>query len=210
MLFIDDDSPDGTADVVRSMSEGEPRIRLLARSRKEGLGRAYRAAYRQVMAEDRWDRVFMMDADLSHHPEHLPQLDRALSGHGMVIGSRYLQGVSVLNWSILRLNLSWAANIYIRTLTGMPFSDCTSGFRAFLPPVLPLLLSAGIRSGGYAFLVETLHSVWRSGVSVGEVPIVFEERSSGSSKVDAAVFLESLLTPPRLMLRGRGKRQREE
>ncbi len=202
-LFIDDGSPDGTADLVRSMSEAEPRVRLLARGRKEGLGEAYRAAYRQVIEEGDWDRVFMMDADLSHRPEHLPAMDRMLDGRQMAVGSRYVRGVSVLHWSILRLNLSWAANIYIRVLTGMPFTDCTSGFRAFRPPVLPLLLSAGIRASGYAFLVETLYAAWRDGVSIGEVPIVFEERSSGSSKVDLSVFAESLLTPPRLMLRGR-------
>jgi len=212
VLFIDDGSPDGTADVVRSMSAGQPRIRLLVRGRKEGLGEAYRAAYRRVLEEDRWDRIFMMDADLSHRPEHLPEMDRMLEDRSMVIGSRYVRGVSVLHWSILRLNLSWAANLYIRGLTGMPFTDCTSGFRAFRPDVIPLLLAAGIRASGYAFLVETLHAAWREGVSMGEVPIVFEERSSGASKVDLKVFVESLLTPPRLMLRGRRPRedQREE
>ena len=198
--------------MVRSMSAGQPRIRLLARHRKEGLGEAYRAAYRQVLEEDCWDRIFMMDADLSHRPEHLPEMDRMLDDSSMVIGSRYVRGVSVLHWSILRLNLSWTANIYIRTLTGMPFTDCTSGFRAFRREVIPLLLDAGIRAGGYAFLVETLHAVWREGISIEEVPIVFEERSSGASKVDLPVFLESLLTPPRLMLRGRAPQvaQREE
>jgi dolichol-phosphate mannosyltransferase len=203
VLFIDDASPDGTADEVRALSQEDPGVRLLERPAKEGLGHAYRAAYRRVLEEGGCDRVFMMDADLSHRPVHLPALDTMLESRQMAIGSRYLRGVSVLNWSILRLNLSWAANLYIRALTGMPFTDCTSGFRAFRPEVLPVLLSAGIRAAGYAFLVETLHSVWLAGLPVGEVPIVFEERCAGSSKVDGGVFMESLLTPPRLLLRGR-------
>jgi len=212
VLFIDDASPDGTADEVRAMAERDSAVRLLIRSGKEGLGHAYRAAYRKVMEEACWDRVFMMDADLSHRPVHLPDLDGMLDSRQMAIGSRYTRGVSVLNWSILRLNLSWAANRYIRTLTGMPYTDCTSGFRAFRPEVLPVLLAAGIRAAGYAFLVETLHSVWLAGLSVGEVPIVFEERSAGSSKVDGAVFAESLITPVRLLFRGRrpSRGQREE
>lgn len=181
-----------------SIARKDPAVRLLARRSKEGLGQAYRAAYAQVLEEGCWDRIFMMDADLSHRPLHLPALDEMLDRRQVAIGSRYITGVSVLNWSIVRLNMSWMANRYIRLLTGMPFSDCTSGFRAFRAEAVPALVSSRIRAGGYAFLVETLFSVWKGGFTVGEVPIVFEERSSGSSKVDAGVFLESLLTPMRL------------
>jgi dolichol-phosphate mannosyltransferase len=201
MLFIDDGSPDGTADAVRELAALDPGVHLLARGAKEGLGNAYRAAYRQLIEEGRWERVFMMDADLSHQPRHLAALDAALNDSDMVIGSRYLRGVSVLNWSIVRLNLSYAANRYIRTMTGMPFTDCTSGFRAFRAEIAPILLESSIRAGGYAFLVETLNGVWVRDLRITEVPIVFVERERGSSKVSPQVFMESLMTPVRLLLR---------
>jgi dolichol-phosphate mannosyltransferase len=201
MLFIDDGSPDGTADAVRELAATDPGVHLLERDRKEGLGNAYRAAYRRLIEEGRWDRVFMMDADLSHQPRHLAALDAALDGSDMVIGSRYLRGVSVLNWSIVRLNLSFAANRYIRTMTGMPFTDCTSGFRAFRAAIVPVLLQSSLRAGGYAFLVETLHGAWVRDLRITEVPIVFVERERGSSKVSPGVFMESLMTPARLLLR---------
>jgi len=118
-----------------------------------------------------------------------------------VIGSRYLRGVSVLNWSIIRLNLSYVANWYIRAITRMPFTDCTSGFRGMRIEAVPALLSSGIKSTGYAFLVETLFGVWKRGMNVSEVPIVFVERAMGASKVSAGVFFESLATPVRLLFR---------
>jgi len=198
LLFIDDSSPDGTADAVREITSRDPGTILLERPAKEGLGRAYTDGFRSVAANPGWSRVFMMDADLSHQPCHIPDMDRALDGCGFVIGSRYIEGVSVLNWSLARLNLSWGANSYIRFLTGMPYSDCTSGFRAFRSGLLPLLASGGIRASGYAWLVETLYRVWMSGASVEEVPIVFVERTRGSSKVSARVFLESMAVPVRL------------
>lgn len=201
LMFIDDDSPDGTAGVVADIAERDPGVRLLRRERKEGLGRAYQDAFRLIHRSGEFQRVFMMDADLSHQPVHLARMDRALDSYAFAVGSRYIRGVSVLNWSILRLNLSYMANKYIRVVTGMPFSDCTSGFRGFHSTLLPVLLSSRIKSSGYAFLVETLFDVWKSGTSVGEVPIVFVERRSGSSKVSGSVLLESLLTPLRLRFR---------
>lgn len=177
---------------------GDPRVRILSRPGRQGLGRAYSEAFSLVASEGAWDRIFMMDADLSHQPRHLADLDRALDDGDLALGSRYLRGVSVLNWSILRLNLSYAANAYVRLATGMPFSDCTSGFRGFRSRLLPLFLSSGIRASGYAFLVEMLYRVWRSGGMVSEVPIVFVERRSGASKISAGVLLESALTPLRL------------
>ncbi len=175
-------------------------MRLLRREGPRGLGNAYREAYSKVL-EEGWDRVFMMDADLSHPPTHLTGLDRALDGSDMAVGSRYLRGVSVLNWSIVRLNMSYAANRYIRTVTGMPFSDCTSGFRGFRSGLLSLL-TGGTVTSGYAFLVESLYRVWRSGARVEEVPIVFVERERGSSKLTLPVLLESVVTPLRLALGG--------
>jgi dolichol-phosphate mannosyltransferase len=201
LMFIDDGSPDGTALKVEELARKDRKVLLLQRGRKEGLGNAYRDAFRRVRAEGGWDRVFMMDADLSHQPAHLSAIDRALEDHAFVLGSRYIHGVSVLNWSILRLNLSYCANKYIRLLTGMPFSDCTSGFRGFHSSLVPVLLSSSINTSGYAFLVETLFDAWKTGTDIGEVPIVFVERRRGSSKVSPGVFMESLLTPMRLRLR---------
>ncbi|NOQ22615.1 MAG: glycosyltransferase [Candidatus Aegiribacteria sp.] len=201
LMFIDDSSPDGTARRIQNLMEKDPGVQLLNKKVKEGLGQAYREAFQRVYESDRWDRIFMMDADLSHQPMHLKEIDSALDDHAFVVGSRYLKGVSVLNWSIIRLNLSYSANLYIRLLTGMPFSDCTSGFRGFHSGLLPLLLSSDIKSSGYAFLVETLYDVWKNGTDIGEVPIVFVERESGDSKVSMQVFIESLVTPLRLRIK---------
>ncbi len=200
-MFIDDNSPDGTAQRIQNLVEKDPGVQLLSRKTKEGLGHAYREAFQRVHESNRWDRIFMMDADLSHQPIHLTEIDTALDDHAFVVGSRYLRGVSVLNWSIIRLNLSYSANWYIRVLTGMPFSDCTSGFRGFHSELIPLLLSSNIKSSGYAFLVETLYDVWKNGTDICEVPIVFVERTSGDSKVSLQVFIESLVTPVRLRIK---------
>jgi len=202
MLFVDDSSPDGTADEVRGLAASDPGVGLMERSGERGLGRAYEAAFRQVIENGAWRRVFMMDADLSHQPVHLRSLDAALDDHDMVLGSRYIRGVSVLNWSILRLNLSYSANSYIRAVTGMPFSDCTSGFRGIRADRLGSILSGRRHAGGYAFLVEMLHRAWRTGLSIREVPIVFVEREHGESKISARVMLESFMTPLRLRLSG--------
>lgn len=200
LMFIDDSSPDGTVEEIQKLIKKDPEVHLLEREAKEGLGQAYKEAYKEVFESGRWDRIFMMDADLSHQPLHLEMIDNALDGHAFVVGSRYLKGVSVLNWSIVRLNLSYAANRYIKLLTGMPFSDSTSGFRGFRSEVLPILLSSEIKSSGYAFLVETLYDVWKKGTDIGEVPIVFVERKRGDSKVSMRIFFESLFTPLRLRI----------
>ena len=204
ILFIDDSSPDNTAEEIEQAARELPGIHLLRRPAKQGLGAAYLAGFRWLMDnrsdEGPWERVFMMDADLSHSPSSLPEIDACLDGHDFVVGSRYVRGVSVLNWSILRLNLSYLANAYIRLLTGMPFNDCTSGFRGMRIELVSELLFLRMRSSGYAFLVEMLFTLWSSGHSIGEVPIVFEERREGHSKVSYPVFVESLLLPPRLGL----------
>lgn len=201
LMFIDDNSPDGTAQQIQNLMDKDSGVHLLSRKFKEGLGQAYREAFLKVHESKRWDRIFMMDADLSHQPAYLKEIDSALDDHAFVVGSRYLKGVSVLNWSIIRLNLSYSANLYIRLLTGMSFTDCTSGFRGFHSDMIPLLLSSDIKSSGYAFLVETLYDVWKSGTDIAEVPIVFVERKSGDSKVSLEVFIESLITPLRLRVR---------
>lgn len=200
MLFVDDSSPDGTAGTVRSLAATDPGILLMERTGERGLGRAYEEAFRKVLEDGRWKRVFMMDGDLSHQPVHLSRMDEGLDSSDMVLGSRYLRGVSVLNWSISRLNMSYSANKYIRFVTRMPFTDCTSGFRGIRVDRLGKLFSGRRYAGGYAFLVEMLYRAWRAGYSIGEVPIVFVERRHGSSKISRRVLLESFLTPLRLRL----------
>ena len=200
-MFIDDNSPDGTADLIQQLVESDGGVALLRRGEKKGLGQAYRAAFRHVQEIGKWKRVFMMDADLSHQPSHIRRIDKALDQYHFVIGSRYLKGVSVLNWSILRLNMSYTANKYIRFITRLPYTDCTSGFRGFHADVIPVLLSSGIKASGYAFLVETLFGVWKEGIEIGEVPIVFVERKMGASKVSSGIFIESFFTPIRLLLK---------
>jgi dolichol-phosphate mannosyltransferase len=200
ILFVDDGSPDGTAGAVRLCAASDPGIMLLERNGERGLGRAYEEAFRRVLEDGRWKRIFMMDADLSHQPAHLASIDKGLDSSEMVLGSRYLRGVSVLNWSIARLNMSYSANKYIRFVTGMPFTDCTSGFRGIRAERLGDLFSGRSYAGGYAFLVEMLYRAWRAGVSIGEVPIVFVERRRGSSKISRKVLLESFFTPLRLRL----------
>ena len=194
ILLIDDGSRDASWSRIQALTEADPSIGGIRFQTNAGKTAALAAGFAAV----RGDIVFMMDADLSHQPRHLADLDRALDESDFAVGSRYVRGVSVLNWSILRLNLSIAANSYVRLVTGMPFSDCTSGFRGFRSGLLPLFVSSGIRASGYAFLVEMLYRVWRSGRSVSEVPIVFVERRSGASKISAGVLLESVLTPLRL------------
>lgn len=200
VLFVDDRSPDGTADRVRDVMRDDPGVKLLERSGERGFGRSYEEAFRRLDEFGRYERVFMMDADLSHQPSHLSGLDEALDSNDMVLGSRYTRGVSVLNWSIVRLNLSYSANSYIRAVTGMPFSDCTSGFRGIRAERLEGLLSGRRYAGGYAFLVEMLFRAWRGGLSIVEIPIVFVERRCGESKISSRVMAESLITPIRLRL----------
>jgi len=207
LVFIDDSSPDGTADVAREIASRDPGVSLLLRPGKEGLGKAYSEGFRRVASAGSWKRVFMMDADLSHDPDRLPEMDAALDSCDLCIGSRYIRGVSVTNWSIARLNLSFAANRYIRLATGMPFSDCTSGYRGFRSDLMPLVLSSRIRASGYAFLVEMLYRIWSAGRKVSEIPIVFSERKHGASKISARVIGESFLTPLKLGLSGRRPRR---
>jgi dolichol-phosphate mannosyltransferase len=148
--------------------------------------------------------IFQMDADLSHNPEYLPALAAAAAKYDVVIGSRYLQGVSVVNWPLHRIFLSAFANRYIKAVTGLSPSDCTSGYRCWRHDALAKIPLDHVASAGYAFLVEMLFRAAQNGSRIGEVPIIFVERRQGQSKVSKAVLLESLITPWRLRLRPRG------
>lgn len=201
VLVIDDGSPDGTgavADALAAASGG--RLTVMHRTGKRGLGRSYLDGMRAALATDA-AVVFQMDADLSHDPKYLPDLIAASSHADIVIGSRYLQGVSVVNWPLRRLILSTFANWYVRTVTGMKVRDCTAGFRCWRRAAIARMPLDRITSDGYSFQVETLFLALEAGCTVREVPIIFVERRVGASKISGSVIRESFWTPWRLVLR---------
>jgi dolichol-phosphate mannosyltransferase len=204
LLVVDDQSPDGTGAIADALAEQtNGRVRVLHRTGARGLGLAYVDGLTHAIASGA-DAIIQMDADLSHDPKYLPDLVGALDQHDLVIGSRYLHGVSVVNWPLHRIALSAFANRYIRTVTGLSTHDCTSGFRAWRRDALARQPLHAVRAGGYAFLTEMLYGAAKTGCRIGEVPIVFVERQEGYSKVSSRVLGESLVTPWRLVLsRGR-------
>jgi dolichol-phosphate mannosyltransferase len=203
MLIVDDASPDGTGAVADALAvEHEGRIFVMHRTGPRGLGRSYIDGLQHAVAMPDVDVVFQMDADLSHNPEYLPALAAATRDFDLVIGSRYLYGISVVNWPLHRIVLSTFANRYIRAITRLAATDCTSGFRCWRRDALERIPIARMVSDGYAFLVEMLFEAARRGYRIGEVPIIFVERRQGQSKVSSTVLLESLLMPWRLVLRG--------
>jgi dolichol-phosphate mannosyltransferase len=204
VLVVDDGSPDGTGQVADELAKQYPgRVSVLHRTGARGLGRSYVDGLKIAAAREDVDLVCQMDADLSHDPKYLPDMvAMALDGgRDLVIGSRYLQGVSVVNWPLHRLILSTFANRYIRAVTRMPVADCTSGFRCWRRQALDKVPLERIVSDGYAFLVEMLYEAHRSGCSIGEVPIIFVERRVGQSKMSSGVIFESAYMPWRVVMR---------
>jgi dolichol-phosphate mannosyltransferase len=203
MLIVDDGSPDGTGQVAEELATRFPgRIEVMHRTGQRGLGRSYVDGLRRALETDA-ELICQMDADLSHGPEYLPALAAGTAQFDVVIGSRYLHGVSVVNWPLHRIFLSTFANRYIKFVTKLSPKDCTSGFRCWRREALARLPLASVVSDGYAFLIEMLFEASRRGARIGEVPIIFVERREGQSKVSKAVLLESLITPWRLTLRRR-------
>jgi dolichol-phosphate mannosyltransferase len=202
LMVVDDGSPDGTGAVADGLAGKYPgRVEVMHRTGPRGLGRSYIDGLRKAIADSTVDLVCQMDADLSHNPEYLPALAAATADHDVVIGSRYLNGVSVVNWPLHRIFLSAFANRYIRAVTSLTPNDCTSGFRCWRREALARLPLDRMVSDGYAFLVEMLFEARRAGCRIGEVPIIFVERRQGQSKVSKAVLIESLITPWRLLFR---------
>jgi apolipoprotein N-acyltransferase len=191
VLVVDDGSPDGTAELVRAMATREPRIRLRQRPAKAGLASAYLDGFRTALAEG-YDLVVEMDADLSHQPEELPALLRSANEHDLTIGSRYVAGGSVSNWSASRVALSKAGNRYARFMLGLPVRDATSGYRVYRAELLRALTRAPIRSDGYGFQIELVDRAWHLGYDVGETPITFREREHGHSKISRRIVAEAL------------------
>jgi dolichol-phosphate mannosyltransferase len=202
MLVVDDGSPDGTGDIADALSAEHPgRIEVMHRTGRRGLGRSYIDGLRKAISMEDVDLVCQMDADLSHNPEYLPSLTAAAASADVVIGSRYMNGVSVVNWPLHRIFLSTFANRYIRAVTRLSASDCTSGFRCWRREALSRLPLDSMVSDGYAFLVEMLFDAMRQGCRFAEVPIIFVERRQGQSKLSSGVIWESILMPWRLKLR---------
>jgi len=203
MLVVDDGSPDGTGQVADGLATEYPgRVEVMHRTGKRGLGRSYVDGLRHALATTDAEFICQMDADLSHNPEYLPAMTAAAANADLVIGSRYLNGVSVVNWPLHRIFLSAFGNRYIRIVTGLSAADCTSGYRCWRREALARLPLDTMVSDGYAFLVEMLFVAARNGARITEVPIIFVERRQGQSKLSSNVLLESLVMPWRLTLRG--------
>ena len=204
ILVVDDNSPDGTGDIVADAQASQPRLHLLRRAGKQGLGTAYLAGFRYGL-EREFDYIFTMDGDRSHNPKYLPAMLEKLEDHDMVIGSRYVPGGGIENWPIHRRILSAFANSYTRFLLRITVHDCTSGYRGYRREVLETVDPFAVRSSGYSFLYEMAWRVSKSGYSIGEIPILFEQRIAGDSKIDSSEIyfaawrvLMTALRPPKL------------
>ncbi len=202
VLVVDDASPDGTGQIADRLVRGNPRVHVLHRDGKLGLGTAYIAGFRWAL-ERGYDFVFEMDADFSHDPTHLPAFLAAAATADLVLGSRYLGGrVTVVNWPIGRLMLSYWANVYARWVTGLRIWDLTGGFKCFRSRVLQAIDLSQVRSNGYAFQIEMSVRAWRKRFKLAEVPIVFVDRTVGQSKMNRKIVREAIWMVPRLRLLG--------
>ena len=190
VLVIDDNSPDGTALRVKFMQSSEPRIHILERPGKMGLGSAYVTGFKYALERD-YDYIIEMDADFSHNPEDIPLLLNAAKKYDLVIGSRYCEGVNIIHWPIKRLLISYFASKYVRTITRMPVKDPTSGFKCFQRKVLENIDLDKILSDGYAFQIEMNFRAWVKGFHIKEIPIVFTERKNGVSKMSRRIVWEA-------------------
>ena len=190
VLIVEDNSPDGTAAIVKKMMETNPRIHILERERKLGLGTAYVAGFKYAI-QNKFDYIFEMDADFSHNPKEIPIMLSKMDECDLLIGSRYIKGVNVVNWPMKRLILSYSANIYTRLITGMPIHDATAGFKCYKRKVLESLDLDSIRSNGYAFQIETNFLAWKKGFTLMEMPIVFVDRRVGVSKMNKKIVYEA-------------------
>jgi dolichol-phosphate mannosyltransferase len=190
VLIIDDNSPDGTGAIADELGAGDARVHVMHRAGKMGLGSAYVAGFRYALERD-YEAVFEMDADFSHNPDSLGEFLRELEEADLVVGSRYLHGVTVVNWPISRLILSYSANVYSRVITGSPIKDLTGGFKCFRRRVLESIDLSRVKSDGYAFQIEMNYKAWRKGFRIKEIPILFVDRSVGESKMSRRIVWEA-------------------
>ena len=191
VLVVDDNSPDGTGAVADALAEADTRVHVLHRAAKEGLGRAYRAGFREALDLGA-DWVVQMDADFSHPPDSLPELLAPLEDHDVAMGSRYLNGITVVNWPIERILLSYFGNLYVRKVTGLPITDTTGGFRGMRREILERIGFEKIRADGYASQVELNFRLVHHGARIQEIPFFFLDRTRGASKLTLRIGLEAL------------------
>ena len=201
ILIIDDNSPDGTASIVESLMQKEPRIHILKRPGKLGLGTAYVDGFTFGLTLPQIGYLMEMDADFSHDPKYLADFRKAIQDNDLVIGSRYSNGISIVNWPMSRLLLSYFASIYVRVITGMPVKDPTGGFKCFRREVLEWLDLKRIKSNGYGFQIEMNFYVWRGGFRIKEIPILFIDRQAGISKMSKNIIFEAVVGVWKLFFR---------
>jgi dolichol-phosphate mannosyltransferase len=191
MLIVDDNSPDGTAALVKRMMETNKRIHIIERQGKMGLGTAYVAGFKYAI-EQKYDFIFEMDADFSHNPKDIPAFLKKIEEADLVIGSRYCKGISVVYWPMKRLLLSYFANVYTRIITGLPLKDATGGYKCYRREALESVNLEKIKSNGYSFQIEMSFKIWRRGFRVAEIPIIFVDRDAGVSKMSRKIVYEAV------------------
>ena len=199
LLVVDGNSTDGTGKLADEITAKNPRVHVLHQREKNGLGRAYCEAFKWALERD-YEFIFEMDGDLSHNPDDIPVFLKAAESADLVLGSRYTNGIRVINWPLRRLMLSVGAGKYVRVITGMPFSDPTGGYKCFRRKALQAIDLDAIRSNGYSFQIEMTHKLWRQGMRIVEVPIIFLDRFQGSSKMSSEIVREAFWMVWRLWL----------
>ena len=200
ILVVDDNSPDGTGNYIEDLSKSESRVKLIRRVGKLGLGSAYIEGFKYAL-KNSYDYIFEMDADYSHSPKEIKNFLKAIKNYDLVLGSRYVSGVNVVNWPIKRLLLSYFANKYTRIITGLPIHDATGGFKCFRRAVLEKIDLNKIKSNGYTFQIEMTFKAWKKGFSIGEIPIIFIDRTAGQSKMSRKIVREAIFMVWKLRIR---------
>jgi dolichol-phosphate mannosyltransferase len=198
LLVVDDNSPDGTGKLADEIAVNNSRVHVLHRPQKAGLGRAYCAGFEWALAQG-YEFIFEMDGDFSHNPDEIPNFLRAIETADLVVGTRYKKGIRVINWPLKRLMLSMGAAKYVQVVTGMPVTDPTGGFKCFRRQALESIDLKRIESNGYSFQIEMTHKIWRHGMRIGEVPIVFTDRFQGTSKMAPGIIYEAIFMVWRLL-----------
>ena len=199
LLIVDDNSPDGTGEKVKKLQTEYKNLFLETRPKKSGLGTAYIFGFKWAL-EKKYDNIIQMDADLSHNPKDLPRMVNNLQKYDLVIGSRYINGISVVNWPLRRLMLSYGANAYSRVITGMPIMDGTGGFKAWKSSVLSSIDLDSVKSQGYSFQIEMNFRAWVKKFNIKEIPIIFSDRTIGQSKMSKTIVYEAIFMVWRLRI----------
>jgi dolichol-phosphate mannosyltransferase len=205
LLIVDGNSPDGTGQLADEISAKNPRVHVFHEKEKAGLGRAYCAAFQWALHRD-YEFIMEMDGDVSHNPDDIPAFLAAAQNADLVLGSRYKNGIRVINWPLKRLLLSMSAAKYVQIITGMPISDPTGGYKCFRRGTLKSIDLDAVRSNGYSFQIEMTHKIWRQGMRIAEVPIIFTDRFLGSSKMSSKIVREALWMVWRLLLQNNLRR----